>query len=627
MPDKWTSALLRRLLKSCWHNISKMAEDLQKFLDELRTRIPLTEIIGEKVKLHKRGRDAVGLCPFHNEKTPSFSVNEAKGFYHCFGCGAHGDIVRFVMETENLPFIEAVKKLASRVNMQLPTFSKENQEAVLKRKSLYEIMDIASEYFQKCLFMPGGAIALKYLREKRQFSDETIKKFGLGYAPGGNGLKALLQSRGVSVNDMADLGLVNIYEDNQQKVRDFFFDRVIIPIKDKRGNTIAFGGRILKDGEPKYLNSPETPIFNKRRILYNMNQAKDAAYAQKRLIICEGYMDVIALDSFGFNYAVAPLGTALTEEQVLEAWKVCPTPVLCFDSDNAGVKAAIRSVDRILPVLRAGCSVNYIFLKEKKDPDELLHTLGAEVFEQYLRKAKPLMDIFWHKCKMNHNTETPEQKALLEKDTFAEVNKIKDAQIRAYYGQEMRKRITELFGIKRNMPPKSAQNQPPKNKRVKQEIVSYHLVKKPPLNDLFIRKIVAAMITFPQLIPQYEERLSVFELGNTKMSKLLNEILEVSMQDNMSDSDNLCQHLKLNYATEVENLWELEMYKSQNTSVMDLKKEIDSGLREIQLKQLDEEINKCISLMKNNPQNTNELYKQYQQLIKERNTLLANVAE
>jgi len=604
-----------------------MAEDLQKFLDELRTRIPLTDIIGEKVKLHKRGRDSVGLCPFHNEKTPSFTVNESKGFYHCFGCGAHGDVIKFVMDTENLPFIEAVKKLASRVNMQLPTLSKESQEAVLKRKSLYEIMEIASDYFQKNLYMPVGAHALKYLREKRKFSDETIKKFHFGYAPGDDGLKAFLTSKGISLQDMADLGLVSIPDDPNRKPRDFFYDRAMIPIFDKRGNTIAFGGRILKDGEPKYLNSPETPIFNKRRILYNMNLAKDAAYAQKRLIICEGYMDVIALDSFNFGYSVAPLGTALTEDQVLEAWKICNTPTLCFDGDSAGVKAAIRSVDRILPILKAGYSVNYIFLKDAKDPDELLHKLGPLVFEQYLGRAKPLVDILWHKCKMNHEIETPEQKALLEKETFAEVNKIKDAQIRAYYSQEMKKRITELFGIEN---PEQTANKPQSRKSgkyKKTEGNEYHLVKKPPLNDLFIRKIVAAMITYPQLIEQYEERLSSFELGNGKMSKILHEIMEVSHIGGYEDSDNLLEKIKLNYRKEMENLWELGMYKMQKPTIPDLKKEINSGLTEIQLKQLDEEIKQCSTLMKSSPKDTEECYTRYRQLIKERNALLVAAEE
>lgn len=423
-----------------------MNDDLSKFLDELRSRLSIADIIGQKVKLTKRGREYLGLCPFHHEKTPSFTINESKGFYHCFGCGAHGDIVRFLMESEGLPFIEAVKKLASQAGMQMPEFSKESQEQSQKRKSLYEIMDMAAAFFEKNLRMPIGANGLRYFKEKRGLSEEVLQKFRLGYAPNNNGLKALLLSKGISEQDMVELGLIAVPEDKSRSSHDFFRDRVMIPIMDKQGNVIAFGGRIMDNSQPKYLNSPETPIFNKRRILYNMTHAREAAYQAKRLIICEGYMDVIALDSFGFNYAVAPLGTALTEEQVLEAWKVCPTPTLCFDGDGAGIKAAIRSIDRILPILRAGYSVNYIFLKEKKDPDELLHTLGPQVFEQYLQRAKPLVDILWHKCKMNKDTETPEQKALIEKETYEEVNKIKDPQIRSYYMQEMKQRIYYTFG-------------------------------------------------------------------------------------------------------------------------------------------------------------------------------------
>ena len=343
-----------------------MNDDLQKFLDELRSRISIADVVGNKVKLTKRGREYLGLCPFHNEKTPSFTVNESKGFYHCFGCGAHGDIVKFEMDANGLPFIEAVKKLADKVGMQLPVWSKESQEQNLKRKSLYEIMDIACAYFEKNLRMPVGAHGLSYFKEKRALSEETIKKFRLGYAPSGNGLKALLSSKGVSEHDMAELGLIAVPEDTSRASHDFFRDRVMIPIMDKQGNVIAFGGRIMDNSQPKYLNSPETPIFNKRRILYNMNNAREPAYSAKRLIICEGYMDVIALDSFGFSYATAPLGTALTEEQILEAWKVCNIPTLCFDGDGAGIKAAIRSIDRVLPLLKAGYSVNYIFLKEKK---------------------------------------------------------------------------------------------------------------------------------------------------------------------------------------------------------------------------------------------------------------------
>ena len=612
-----------------------MNDDLQKFLDELRSRISIADVVGTKVKLTKRGREYLGLCPFHNEKTPSFTVNESKGFYHCFGCGAHGDIVKFEMDANGLPFIDAVKKLADKVGMQLPSWSKESQEQNLKRKSLYEIMDIACAFFEKNLRMPVGAQGLAYFKEKRGLSDETIKKFRLGFAPNNNGLKALLSSKGVSEHDMAELGLIAVPEDKNRSSHDFFRERVMIPIIDKQGNVIAFGGRIMDNSQPKYLNSPETPIFNKRRILYNMNNAREPAYGSKRLIICEGYMDVIALDCFNFNYAVAPLGTALTEEQIIEAWRVCNTPTLCFDGDGAGIKAAIRSIDRVLPILKAGYSVNYIFLKEKKDPDELLRSLGAPMFEQYIQRAKPLVDILWHKCKMNKDTDTPEQKALIEKETFDEVAKIKDDQIRNYYTQEMKKRIYYTFGkgsIYKNTPtPNNNEptqvNNPPKTaykaRRIKQENTSvYHFVKKPPLNDLVIRGIIAAMLLYPELIEKYEEKLTAFEINDSRMAKFLAEIIEINQEDEHLDSETLIEKLKLNFAAEIGDLWEINMYKSQKSTLPSLKAEIDNGLLEIQLKQIDAELKEYMSLMTQQPENSADIYARYQQLLKERNTLI-----
>lgn len=605
-----------------------MTDDLQKFLDELRSRISIADIVGQKVKLVKRGREYTGLCPFHQEKTPSFTINESKGFYHCFGCGAHGDIVRFLMDSEGLPFIEAVKKLADKAGLTMPAFSKESAEQSQKRKSLYEIMGLAADFFEKNLRMPIGARGLEYFKQKRGLSDEIIKKFRLGYAPNNNGLKALLTSKGVSEDDMAQLGLIAVPEDKNRASHDFFRDRVMIPIMDKQGNVIAFGGRILDNSQPKYLNSPETPIFNKRRILYNMTYAREPAYAAKRMVICEGYMDVIALDSFGFNYAVAPLGTALTEEQILEAWKVCNTPTLCFDGDGAGIKAAIRSVDRVLPILRAGYSVNYIFLKEKKDPDELLHTLGPAVFEKYLQGAKPLVDILWHKCKMNKDTDTPEQKALIEKETIEEVNKIKDTQIRNYYMQEMKRRIYETFGRGAMQNKNKSTNDQTtgfgRKKAGGKAAQDYHLVKKPPLTDLDLRNIVAAMLLYPQLISKYEERLTAFEINRSPMAKVLNDIIEINQSDDAPlDSEILLEKVKLNFADAVGDLWELNMYRQQKTSMLDLKQQIDSSLQNIQLKQIDIDIKDCVKQMESQPDHLEELSERYTRLIKERNTLLA----
>lgn len=607
-----------------------MTDDLQKFLDELRSRLSIADIIGQKVKLTKRGREYIGLCPFHHEKTPSFTINESKGFYHCFGCGAHGDIIRYLMDAEGLPFMEAIKKLADRAGLPMPVLSKESQEQSQKRKSLYEIMDMAAAFFEKNLRMPIGAAGLRYFKEKRGLSDDIIRKFRLGYAANNNGLKTLLLSKGVAEQDMVDLGLVAVPEDKNRPSHDFFRDRVMIPIMDKQGNVIAFGGRIMDNSQPKYLNSPETPIFNKRRILYNMTYAREPAYQKKRLIICEGYMDVIALDSFGFDYATAPLGTALTEEQILEAWKVCPNPTLCFDGDNAGIKAAIRSIDRVLPILRAGYSVNYIFLKEKKDPDELLHTLGPQVFEQYLQRAKPLVDILWHKCKMNKDTNTPEQKALIEKETFEEVGKIKDPQIRNYYAQEMKQRIYYTFG-------RGAQIKKQQNEQIKQptetpktnpkytvkSAAAYNYVKKPPLNDLDLRSIVAAMILYPELIGKYAERLTSFEIGHSVMAKILANIIEINEEDEHLDSEILLEKIKLNYVGEVANLWELNMYRQQKLSMAELNSQIDKNLITIQLKQIDIDIKECITSMQKNPSDLDEINRRYQKLLQERAELLA----
>ncbi len=612
-----------------------MNDDFIKFLDELRSRISIAEIIGEKVKLQKRGREYTGLCPFHQEKTPSFTINESKGFYHCFGCGAHGDAVKFLMDNEGLPFIDAVKKLAARIGMELPAFSRENQEAAQRRKSLYEIMDMAAEFFEKNLRMPVGSKGYTYFTHKRGLSEETLKKFRLGYAPSNNALKAYLASKGISEQDMADLGLISIPEDKSRHPNDFFFDRVMIPILDKQKNVIAFGGRILGDGQPKYLNSPETPIFNKRRILYNMNNARESAYSSKRLIICEGYMDVIALDSYGFGYAVAPLGTALTEEQIIEAWKVCNIPTLCFDGDAAGIRAAIRSVDRVLPNLKAGYSVNYVFLKEAKDPDELLHKFGAEAFEKYLVKARPLVDILWHKCKMNKDTETPEQKALIEKEIFEEVAKIKDNQIRNYYTREMKNRIYYAFGrgaefdnatdnknidktIKNNKLHKTNSRNTLINKR------GYNLVKKTPLTDLFLRKIVAAMMIYPKLAEDYGERLAEFDVSKSPFTKMLNEIIEIVQEDKNIDSDLLTEKLQLNFADKIKDLWEFDMYKMQKITFPELKTEINSSLKEIQLKQIDIELKECTALLKSQPENAEEIYNRYKQLIIERNKFLTD---
>ncbi len=420
-------------------------DDLQRFIDELRARVSIADVVGAKVKLTKKGREYQGLCPFHNEKTPSFTVNESKGFYHCFGCGAHGDIIKFEMEANGLPFIDALQKLAHQAGLQMPQLSAKDKKEEDERKSLYEIMETACAFFERELRMPDGVSGLKYFTEKRGLSPETLKKFRLGFAPNNNALMAHLKAQGIDEKDMKELGLIAIPEDTSRRPHDFFRNRVMIPITNKQGKIIAFGGRVMEKIEPKYLNSPDTPIFNKRRNLYNLDKAREVAYKEKKLIICEGYMDVIALDRYGFGYAVAPLGTALTEEQIAEAWRVCPEPILCLDGDSPGVKAAMRAVDRVLPMLKAGYSLQFLFLPDNQDPDEYLQAHGHDTFAALMRKTSPLIDILWRKYTENEDSSTPEKKALIEKTLLSEVAKIGDATVRSYYAQEIRSRIYAAF--------------------------------------------------------------------------------------------------------------------------------------------------------------------------------------
>ena len=420
-----------------------METDFQKFLDELRSRVSVADVVGAKVKLIRKGKEYMGLCPFHNEKTPSFTVNEAKGFYHCFGCGAHGDIIKFEMEANGLPFMDAVTKLANKAGLRVPQISHENPEEVQKRSSWYEITEMAAVYFEKNLRLPVGQDGMAYFLG-RGFDENIIKKFRLGYAPDNNGLCAWLASKNVRESDMIELGLAVLSEKNG-KVYDFFRNRVIIPIMDKRGKVIAFGGRVMGNEQPKYLNSPDTPIFNKRRVLYNLNYARDKAFEKRRIVVCEGYMDVIAQAKFGFDYAVAPLGTALTEEQITEAWKICPEPTLCFDGDGAGIKAATRSADRVLPMLKAGYSLKFLFLPDNQDPDEYLQAHGRDSFAALMNKTSPLIDILWRKYTENEDSSTPEKKALIEKTLLSEVAKIGDPTVRSYYAQEIRSRIYKAF--------------------------------------------------------------------------------------------------------------------------------------------------------------------------------------
>ena len=414
------------------------------FLDELRARLSLSDVVGRKVSLKRRsGSEYAGLCPFHNEKTPSFTVNDKKGFFHCFGCGAHGDAVGFVMKTEGLSFPESVEKLAREVGLPVPRATPVERERAERVATLQQVIEEAARWFQKQLRLPVGRQGLDYLRG-RGLSDATVDDFRLGFAPESrDGLLAHLKREGVPIDRIVEAGLA-IQPEDRRDPYDRFRGRVIFPINDRRGRTIAFGGRVMGQGEPKYLNSPETPLFHKGANLYCLDRARQAATKDQPVIVAEGYMDVIALHGAGFVGAVAPLGTALTEGQLAELWKLTDEPYLCFDGDNAGRRAATRAAERALPMLRAGKSLRFLALPAGEDPDSLIRNRGADAIRRSLDLARPLVDLVWSLDTEGKPADTPERRASLQRAVEQRVNEIADPVVRDYYRAEMRGRLNAI---------------------------------------------------------------------------------------------------------------------------------------------------------------------------------------
>jgi DNA primase len=416
-----------------------------QFLDELRARLSVSEVVGKRVKLKKAGREWKGLSPFQQEKTPSFYVNDQKGFYHDFSSGKHGDIITFVMETDGLPFAEAVERLASMAGLPLPAVTPDAARQEQRRRSLHDVMDLAATYFAETLASRVGAKARGYLAD-RAISPATQVQFRLGYAsPDRFALKEHLGKLGVSVDDMVESGMLVAGNDIPVPY-DRFRDRVMFPITDLRGRVIAFGGRALeKDVPAKYLNSPETPLFHKGDNLYNHQTARKATHDGAALVVVEGYVDVIAMVTAGFAGSVAPLGTALTENQLQLIWKMADEPILCFDGDKAGQKAAYRAADLALPFLAPGKSLRFALLPEGQDPDDLARSGGRGAIEEVIAAARPLADMLWSRELEGGNFATPERRAALEARIKELSNGIRDEVVRRYYRQDLAERLQRTF--------------------------------------------------------------------------------------------------------------------------------------------------------------------------------------
>ena len=411
-----------------------------QFLDEIRARIPLEGVIGKRVRLLRRGRELLGLCPFHKEKTPSFTVNEDKGFFHCFGCGAHGDVIGFVMRDEGLSFPEAVERLAGDAGLALPARDPRAEARERERHSLYGVVEAAAAWFEAELAGPRGVAARRYL-DIRGVDEEARAHFRLGYAPDSRtALRTKLERDGVTEAMMLDAGLVIAPEDNRTPY-DRFRGRVIFPICDRRGRVVAFGGRALGDGQPKYLNSPETPLFAKGSLLYGQHLVTPAARKAGRVIAVEGYMDVIALHQAGIAWAVAPLGTALTEQQLELLWRLAEEPVLCFDGDEAGARAAARAVERALPQLNAKRSLRFATLPSGQDPDTMVRDRGRQAMAEIVDAAIPLSDQLWRIALAGRALDTPEARARVNKLLQDQIARIPDRDLGFRYREDFRQRL------------------------------------------------------------------------------------------------------------------------------------------------------------------------------------------
>jgi DNA primase len=530
-----------------------------QFLDELRDRLSVSEVVGRRVKLRKAGREWKGLSPFNQERTPSFTVNDQKGFYHDFSSGKHGDIFTFVMETEGVTFPEAVERLASLAGMAMPKVTPAAEAEAERRRTLHDVVELAAQFFEASLATRTGAKARGYLAD-RGIEPSTQLKFRIGYAPADRfALKEHLGAQGVSVEDMIEAGLLISGEDVAVPY-DRFRDRVMFPITDLRGRAIAFGGRALdKDAPAKYLNSSETPLFHKGSLLYNAAAARQAAHDGAQLIVVEGYIDVIAMVTAGYPATVAPLGTALTEEQLALLWKVADEPVLCFDGDRAGQRAAYRAVDLAMPKLTPGKSLLFATLPEGQDPDDLVRSGGRMAMAEVLAAARPLADVLWMRETETGSFDTPERRARLEMRVNAITAGIGHDAVRKYYRQELESRLRALlapsratqwkrapfrsdrrhdFGGRRGPSgvPLARQSLTPLSPRLSESpLVRGSRSSLPPREAL----ILLAILNHPWLVEAHAEAISELEFQHPGADLLRRAILDAAATHHEADSDAL----------------------------------------------------------------------------------------
>ena len=509
------------------------------FLDELRARTPLPAVIGRRVRLTRSGRNWKGNCPFHGEKTPSFYVYD--DHFHCFGCGAHGDAIGFVMQSQGSGFMEAVEQLATEAGLDVPKPTPEAAEAERERHTLVTVLQAAEAAYIRRLHLPEGRTALEYLRG-RGLTDETIERFGLGWSGEGRGaLSADLTRDGITTEQLVESGLMRRDEESG-RVYDLFFNRVMFPIRDRRGRTISFGGRIMGDGQPKYVNGPETPLFSKRRNLYGLDLAREGVRKGATLVVVEGYMDVIALAQAGFAGAVAPLGTALTEEQMGELWHLSPMPVLCFDGDAAGGRAAARAAEMALPLLAPDRTLKLATLPPKEDPDSLVRRQGKAGFDAVLDAASPLADALYDMLREAGGDATPELRAAFRTRLEEAAKRIPDKSLASEY----RGALLDRFFASRRRPPNGRHTNGRPTKGFVPQPLGRIAPRPHPAVDVTAweraRILTAILIRHPSLLHDVDHAFADLDLSGS-LARVRDALREWSSHTDHLDSNDLMDHL------------------------------------------------------------------------------------
>ena len=502
------------------------------FLDELRSRICLSDVVGRKVqwdlrKSNQARGDMWAPCPFHQEKTASFHVDDNKGFYYCFGCQAKGDAIGFIKETENVNFIEAVEILASEVGLQMPEFDPKSKEKADRNKILLEIMEQSVNFFRLTLNSKQGKHALEYLKKRGLYAD-AIERFEIGFAPADQTiLTQKLIDKGYDLDAIIETGM-SAKSDEGNRIYDRFRGRIMFPIRDSRGRCIAFGGRSLNPAaRAKYLNSPETSLFDKGSNLYNLVSARSAVGRGEPLIVTEGYMDVIALDSGNFNGAIAPLGTAITEKQLQLMWRISPEPIIALDGDKAGLRAAYRLIDLSLPLLKTGKALRFSIMPEGKDPDDLIRNEGASLFKNLIDEAVPMVDLIWRRETEGKSFDSPERRAGLDKSLSDVIALIKEKNLKNHYRDALFQARRQFFGIQNTGKTEFKSNSrlmPQSNTKSSFLVAADEKTVSAQIRE---STIIAVLMTFPELIEIFYDELIMIDLVSPDCDLILKELVKI----------------------------------------------------------------------------------------------------